>query len=499
MKNLSKSRLLAFRQCQKRLWLEVHRPELREQSSSIEARFQVGHEVGAIARQLYDPNQSGALIDAQTEGFDLALARSATLLCSSNPIFEAGFAAGGALAFADVMLPAGGKKPAWRMVEVKSSTSVKDYHRDDIAIQAFVALAAGVPLKSIAVAYIDSKWTYPGEKNYKGLLVEEDLTDEAFERKGEVSSWIAEGQSVVRMQSEPAIRMGDHCSEPYACSFYAHCHSQTKQPKYPVEWLPRLQTKAVKEYIATKDITDLRKVPDEYLNETQLRVKAHTISGETFFDRKRAAAELAQYKLPAYFLDFETVKFAVPIWKGTRPYQQIPYQFSLHCLRDKAALEHKEFLDLTGNDPSKSFGEALIDTCGKAGPVFVYNVAFESARMKEVAERFPRMKGPLLALVDRLVDLMPVARRYYYHPSQQGSWSIKSVLPAIADDLSYDDLEGVQDGDMAMTAYLEALHPDTAQTRKDEIRRQLLAYCALDTLALVRLWQRFSDRHDIRA
>ena len=187
MRNLSKSKLLAFRQCPKRLWLEVHRPDLRVETSDTEARFQVGHEVGEIARRLYDPNGSGAVVDAQAEGFGPALARSAALLESSAPVFEAGFAAEGALAFADIMLPVGKEpKHSWRMVEVKSSTSVKDYHRDDIAIQAFVALAAGVPLKSIALAHIDSEWLYPGDDNYQGLLKENDLTNEAFERGDEV-------------------------------------------------------------------------------------------------------------------------------------------------------------------------------------------------------------------------------------------------------------------------------------------------------------------------
>ena len=259
----------------------------------------------------------------------LAVRRCST---SSAPIFEAGFAAEGALAFADIMLPVGNEpKPSWRMVEVKSSASVKDYHREDIAIQAFVALAAGVPLKSIALAHIDSGWLYPGDDNYQGLLVENDLTDEAFERADEVRAWIGEAHAVVEQPSEPQIRTGAHCSNPYECSFRTYCQSQEPQPEHPIEWLPRLQAKAVKELIETKAIKDLCDVPDEYLNDLQRRVKVQTLSGKPFFDHAGAAAELAQYNLPACFLDFETIYFAVPIWKGTRPYQQIPFQFSRHA------------------------------------------------------------------------------------------------------------------------------------------------------------------------
>ena len=188
---LSKSKLLAFRQCPKRLWLEVHRPDLREDSSATQASFTVGHQVGDIARQVYDPKGKGALIDFKVGGFEAAFARTQALLQENQPIFEAGFRAEGALAFADVMLPVkrGGKR-AWRMVEVKSSTSVKDYHRDDAAVQAFLARSSGAPLVGIALAHIDSSWVYPGGGDYSGLLVENDLTDEAFSRATEVRSWI---------------------------------------------------------------------------------------------------------------------------------------------------------------------------------------------------------------------------------------------------------------------------------------------------------------------
>jgi hypothetical protein len=152
---------------------------------------------------------------------------------------------------------------------------------------------------------------------------------------------------------------------------------------------------------------------------------------------------------------------------------------------------------LSGNDPSSRFAEALIATCGKRGPVFVYNVGFETARIKELAERFPRLKKSLLAINARVVDLLRVAEQNFYHPSQEGSWSIKKVLPAIAPDLRYDTLNGVQDGGMAMTAYQEAISPLTVEKRKEEIGGQLLAYCWLDSYALLRLWQFFVGRQDL--
>jgi hypothetical protein len=226
-------------------------------------------------------------------------------------------------------------------------------------------------------------------------------------------------------------------------------------------------------------------------------VKAHTLSGKPFFDAKGAAASLADHKLPAYFMDFETIQFAVPIWKDTRPYQQIPFQFSVHSLSSTADIEHVSFLDLSGDDPRSRIAEALIKACGKRGPIFAYNAPFEIARIKELADRFPRLKQPLLAINERVIDLLKVAENNYYHPSQEGSWSLKKVLPAIAPDLDYDTLDGVQDGGMAMNAYLEAISLLTAEPRKKEISEQLLAYCRLDTYATLRLWQFFAGRQDL--
>jgi len=490
MRTLSKSKLLAFRQCPKRLWLEIHQPDACEDSGATQAARSAGHQVGDVARQIYDPQQRGQLIDPQAEGFDAAFARTQALLRSRQPIFEAGFRAEGALAFADVLLPVGRQ---WRMVEVKSSTRVKDYHRDDAAVQSFLARASGVPLRSIALAHIDSGWTYPGNGDYQGLLVEEDLTEEAFARADEVRGWIADAQAIAARNETPPITTGDQCWLPYECGFIAHCQSQEPQAEHPVHWLPRAG-KSIKAHVAEHGITELRDVPDDLLNPTQQRVKAATLSGQPFFDQHAAAQALAAHKLPGYFIDFETIQFAVPIWPGTRPYQQIPFQFSVHRLGRTGQATHQEFLGLDGADPSRAFAQALLAACGQRGPVFVYNAAFEQRILRELAERLPGMAPALMALCERVVDLLPVTRQHYYHPRQQGSWSIKAVLPALCPNLRYDDLDGVQDGSAAQQAYLEAIAPATSAARKAELQRQLLAYCRLDTWAMVQLWSAFTGQ-----
>lgn len=496
IRTLSKSKLIAFRQCPKRLWLEIHRPDLRQDSSSTQASFNVGFQVGDIAQQIYDPLKIGHVIDIKTEGFSVVFSRTKTLLDSNQPIFEAGFSAAGALAFADVMLPVNiDGKQFWRMIEVKSSTSVKDYHRDDSAIQAFIAKKASVPLASISLAHIDSSWVYQGNSDYQGLLIEKDLTEEAFSRDEEVMSWIAGAQAVSLETDEPLRQTGRHCGEPFECGFLKYCQSKEPQAEYPIRWLPRVQAKALKAFITQENVIDIRNIPDKLLTKQQQRVKSSTLSKDVYFNAHGAAADLAEFKLSAYFLDFETIQFAVPIWKGTRPYQQITFQFSLHHITQEGIISHQSFLDLSGCDPSEAFAKKLIEVCGTDGAVFVYNAGFEKARIRELADRLPELKLSLLAINKRVVDLLPIARQHYYHSSQHGSWSIKKVLPAVAPDLSYGELEGVQDGGMAMTAFLEAIST-TDQIRKNQIEQQLIKYCELDTYAMVRLWQFFSGNTD---
>lgn len=495
MHTLSKSGILAYRQCPRRLWLEIHRPELREDSAAAQARFAAGHQVGEIARRLYDPEQRGILTDPQAAGFEAALARSAALRQSAQPIFEAGFRAAGALAFADVLLPVRHRRAqAWRLIEVKSSTSVRDYQRDDAAVQAFVARAAGVPLAGVAFAHIDSAWVHPGGGNYQGLLRETDRTDAALGRGEAVRSWIADAQRVTARSKEPRTATGRHCTEPFECGFRAYCQSREPQPEQSVRRLPGPFGRALAAHLEATGTTELREVPDALLNDRQRRVKTATLSGAIHFDRKGLARALSGHGLPAWFLDFETVQFAVPIWKGTRPYQQIPFQFSVHRLARSGTLEHREFLDLGDKDPSRPLAQALLAACGRRGPIFSYNSAFETNCIRGLAERFQPLAAELSALAERMVDLLPIARDHYYHPSQRGSWSIKSVLPAICPDLRYDELDGIRNGGTAMAGFLEAVAPETTAARKAEIDRQLRAYCALDTLALVRLWSMFTGR-----
>jgi len=489
---LSKSKILSYRQCSKKLWLELHSPELATESNSSEKNFRVGNQVGELSQNIYDPLSNGELIDPFEIGFENAISKTAELLKGSEPIFEAAFSNESAFVLADIML---WNKNAskWRMIEIKSSASVKEYHLDDVAIQYWVSQSTGVNLESISLGHIDSSWVYSGDGNYTGLIKEADLTKEAKSKTRTVPTWFKEAYAVARRSVEPDVKTGSQCKKPFDCAFYEYCTAGLSKPIYPTSILPSIRTKALKDFIAENNVSELEDIPDGLLNERQLRVKTHTLADKLYFDEEGAKSALAECEYPHYFLDFETINLAIPRWKGTRPFQQIPFQFSLH-IRDvkESELVHKEFLDLSGGDPSRALAQRLIDDCGKNGSIFVYNKGFEAGRIRELANRFTDLAGELLAIEQRLFDLWPIAKDYFYHPSQMGSWSIKKVLPAISSKYNYEELEGVQDGGMAMDAFAKAIDLQDGSDEKQVLEKQLLEYCELDTLAMVEILDFFS-------
>lgn len=481
---LNKSKLLAWRQCPKRLWLEVNAPELAD--AGVTARS--GERVGQAARQLFDLEGTGLLIDRFGVGSDAAVQKTADVLHERRPLFEAGFAAQDVMVFVDVLLPV---ENGWRLIEVKSSASAKDEHVADAAVQAHVVRAAGMVLDQVVVAHVDSGWTYPGGGDYCGLLAEADVTARVDALGADVAHWIEGARATLAAEAKPERETGAHCDNPYACPFQGHCGERLVKPIHPVAWLPGQLSKAAKAACADGAIVEMADLGEDVLNHLQRRVRRHTLEDSIYFDGAGARADVANLPRPLLFLDFETAQLDVPIWAGTRPFAQTPFQFSLHILDAADVLTDAAFLDLSGGDPSRPFAEALLAACGEAGSILVYNIAFERTRIAELAKRFSDLAPGLEALAGRMFDLQPVAKARYYHPDQHGSWSIKKVLPCIAPTLQYDELEGVGDGVQAMAAYLEAIGSKTPDDRRREIDGQLRRYCGLDTLAMVAVWAHF--------
>jgi hypothetical protein len=298
---------------------------------------------------------------------------------------------------------------------------------------------------------------------------------------------VAEAQQVLAGDL-PGIDIGAHCSQPYDCEFFGWCSRD--EPEYPVAILPRGGALATE--LRADGLRDLREVPEDRLgNDVHRRVWRVTRSGEAEID-PAVAPLLRALPYPRSFLDFETIAPAIPIWPGTRPYQRIPIQWSCHVQAEPGRLVALGELVASGDDPRRAFAESLVRAMPVEGPVFAYHAVFERGVLNETADAVPEFADGLRSIADRLVDLLPITRTHYYHPAMMGSWSLKAVLPTIAPDLDYANLDGdVKSGGDVESVYAEILDPATDAGRRTELETALVTYCERDTLALVRLVEFF--------
>ncbi len=477
---ITKSHIMTGLRCPKQLWLQTYNPELAQAASTSRKAISNGVEIGVIARQCY---QTGRLV-GHVQRPDLAVAETARLINEDGdvPLFEGAFTYAGTLIRADILIP---DVDDWRIVEVKSSGSVKKHHLADCAIQLWVAEGAGLPISKISIAHVNTGFVYAGDGDYEGLLVEEDMTEQVRALLPEVPAWLALHRDTLA-GNIPSVAMGAQCKP--ECAFESLC--KMDMPDYPVAILPNGR-KLIDELIEA-GIEDVRDIPDGRLrNERHIMVRQATLSQRAHIaDELRQ--ELAQLPYPRFYLDFETINFVIPRWAGTRPHQQLPFQWSCHIERDGCSLEHIEFLSTSGEPPMRKFAESLIKAVELDGPIIVYG-SFESTIIKGLMEFFPDLAPNLIELLDRLVNLLSLLQSYYYHPDMKGSWSIKAVLPTIAAHLDYKQLEEVQNGTMAQQAYLEIIAPATPADVKARKVRNLLKYCESDTQAMVEVVQFFSQ------
>jgi predicted RecB family nuclease len=472
---LSKSTLMSFRQCPRKLWLEKHRPELARDIPGQEAVFALGHEVGELARQLYDTG--GGILIEYDDGLKAALQRTREVLSqrSPAPVFEATFERNGLLVRADVLER---NRTGTRLVEVKASTSVKPEHVVDCAIQSWVLDGTTAAASAVALAHVDNSFVYPGGGDYSRLLKEQDLSAEVVPLKEQVGAWLRTAKRMLA-GPEPAAAIGTRCWTPYECPFQSHCWPPAE---HSIAELPGIGRRL--DQLLAEGHYELQALPEDLLTTADQRRVWRAARRGTPELSLAARHEFKALGFPRYYLDFETISFAIPRWVGTRPYQQLPFQWSLHVEDAQGGLQHAEFLDVSADLPLRAAAEALLEATGGTGPVFMYT-NFERTCLKTLADFCPELRGPLEALAERLVDLLPIARRHYYHPAMHGSWSIKKLLPTIAPELDYSRLGEIQEGGAAQKAYVEAIAPATAAARREEIRSRLLAYCAQDTLAMV--------------
>ena len=483
---LSKSKLISAWQCAKKLHLEKHHPELGEVSAQTESLFATGHQVGDIAQQLYGTDKS---VEIKFD-FKFMVAETKRLIedGADFPIFEATFRHENVLIRADVMIPDG---DAWHVIEVKSGASVKDVNKFDAAIQLWVLRGAGLSIKTISLAYIDNQFEYQGDGDYDALIKKEDVTEAAESLQDEVEALVAKSVETVTGDM-PDVPVGRHCAAPYGCEFQSVCWPTDS--KYPIIGI-RGAKKDIFAWV-NKGLKDIRDIPAneikgakrEWIYRVTKRGKPEVLAG--------AKEVLKALPYPRYYLDFETTGPAIPIWKGTRPYKHVPVQWSVHIDDGKgdgslASVRHEEFLDLSGEPPMRALAESLIECLGDSGPVFEYTTVEERV-IRQLADMFPDLQAPLLAIVERIYDLADVTKRYYYHPDMLGSWSLKYIGPSVASSINYKELGEVNEGMAAATFFLEAIHSETTPERKADLQAKLLKYCWVDTAAMVEIVRHLS-------
>lgn len=486
---LSKSSIAAFEQCPRRLWLQVHSPQVADiGQDSARQRLAAGNEIGAVARTLIT---DGELIEA-VPNMQAALDRTAELIAAADrPIFEATLEHGGVLVRIDILIPVKvGEEQAWYLAEVKSSTTCKAYHVADLATQLWVAESCGLKIANASVRHLNSNFVLKCAGEYANLFSDAEIYDDAAAIASERHKVVESARQTLSRQ-KPHCSTGPHCSSPFACEFVNHCkETEPEPPEWPIAELPNSGNKLAAAW-AECEIYDLRDLPDEApLNALHERIRQAVKSGQAFVDSTAFAQSMAQWAYPRTWLDFETIAFAVPRWVGTKPWEAIPFQFSAHVEQAGGSIDHVEALDLSGNDPREMMADALSKLPAE-GAVIAWNKGYEAMVLRALAKAVPQHKGALLSLAERLVDPMPLAKAHYYHPDQRGSFSIKYVLPTIAPELDYQTLE-VADGMMAQAAYFEAIEPDCTTKRRAEIDKALRQYCGQDTWAMVVICDRLS-------
>jgi hypothetical protein len=477
---LSKSQFTRGLQCHKSLWLLKNRPELREEpGASLQARFDAGTEVGILAQQLFP----GGVALEYSSGISQNISMTQKIIAAgSSVIYEATFRHDNVLAMVDILRRG---PDGWELYEVKSSTGAKDIFINDTSIQYYVAAGSGINISRVFLVYINNQYTRIGQLDLHSLFIIDDVTGLTLSRQNTIVQQLADMRQALK-RDEPDIDIGPYCTDPYECDFRAYCWQHI--PECSIFDIANLRNnrKFSLYYGGTLHMKDIP--PDLSLSDNmRIQVEAE-LTGREYINTHNIREFLATIIEPLGFLDFETFMEPVPAFDYQRPYQQIPFQFSLHILTG-GRLSHHEFLGEPGQDPRRDFIEKLIVDTRCCRTILVYNQAFEIARLKEIGGNFPEFAEDIETIIASIVDVMsPFRNRDYYVKAMCGSHSIKYVLPALVPDLSYEGL-AIADGEMAMLAY-PGLATISDVAEKEKIRQALLEYCRLDTYAMVRIWEK---------
>lgn len=475
-KLLTKSRYLSGLQCYKYLWISVHDPaRLPDYNAATLHRFDQGKQVGELAKKLYPDG-----INIPTEDFFGNIRRTMELVRQRRPLFEGAVRTGRIYSRADILNPIGDDQ--WDIIEVKSGTSVKDIDIHDVSFQKHCFEQSGLKIRKVWLMHLDNTYVRNGSIAPESLFKKEDITETVAEAAAGIQERITAMLTVLDSGCCPEVEIGRYCSNPYECQMRGSCW----------EFLPdncifelasggRACFDLFKQGVLT-----IKDIPADFALTQKQQIQHRSVTeGGYFINSGEIEQFLNSLHYPVHYLDFETFSPAIPFFNGTRPYQKIPFQFSLHVVKkDGAKPSHYGFLAEGPQDPRPQFLEALHRFLQPSGSIVVYNRWFEKSIVEELGNNFPDYRPWTEDVVERMVDLhVPFKNFHFYHPSQKGSTSLKKVLPAVTG-RGYDGLV-IANGEDASIDYMGITFGDASEEERKEVREALERYCKLDTEGMV--------------
>lgn len=487
--HFSKSKYCGFCQCPKLAWLKKYKPEVEVIPDNLEARFEAGTEVGELAKGLFGDYVDVTVRDGDSLDIKAMLEKTQEELENKpNVICEAAFSFNGLYCACDLLKNDG---DGWSIYEVKSSTDgEKDVYIQDLSYQRYVLENCGVKINKTFTVVVNNEYVLEDELDIQEFFKITDMTEAVLAEMENVPQNLEEAEKILAMKDEPDIDLSNNCHDPYDCAFWDYCSRHLPTPS--VFNLYRLGFKKKLDFYNRGMVSfeELKNFPEEF-NEKQNRQIQYALNDFGLYaDPECIKKFLETLSYPLYFLDFETMQLVIPRYKGTHPYQQITFQYSLHYIEEEGGeLKHKEFLAESGPDPRRALAEQLCKDIPLNVCTTAYNRGFECGRIKELAEAYPDLADHLLNIRDHIEDLLvPFSKGWMYNKEMGGSFSIKSVLPALFPDdpeLDYHNLDQVHHGGEAMAIFPAIEHMNDED--KKRARHNLLKYCELDTYAMVKV------------
>jgi hypothetical protein len=453
-----------------------------EPDAQTRSIFDQGHVVGLLAQDLYPGGVTITEDHFQVE--DSIQSTEKAVRDGAKVLYEAGAEHQGVRARADILIK--NADDTWDMVEVKSSTGVRDEYLHDMAVQRFIFEGAGYRIRKTFLCHIDNAYVRHGDLELDKLFTRSEETSRVSALLSKIPGLVKDQFEVLASATEPDLGPGKHCEIPHECDFKDYCWKDLPEGSVfeLVAW------KSVAERLLGEGVRLIRDIPEgTKLTPAQRDQVAVAKSGKPIWKKNEVQRFLKNVKYPVYCLDFEAFMHAVPPFDDTKPYGHIPFQFSVHRIDAPGAVPvHVEYLADGEKDPRQGLCAALLGTLGTEGTILSYS-PYEIRIIRELAELFPDQAGELRDAIGRVVDLaVPFRSRAVVCPGFGGSFSIKKVLPTLVPDMSYEGLE-VGEGMAAVGAFNRLRDPLTPAIEKAELRRALLEYCGQDTMAMVRLFE----------